>query len=76
MSGNLPDDVSHADIDDAFGGPDDEEVVVMGTVQVAVDAEAFRSDSDREKRQALMDAAEDGDIVDVLDATVEDEERR
>lgn len=76
MGGNLPDDVSHADIDDAFGAPDDEEVVVMGTVQVAVDAEAFRSDSDREKRQALMDAAEDGDIVDVLDATVEDEERR
>lgn len=75
MAGNLPDDVSPSDIDDAFGGPDDEEVIVHGTIEVAVEAEALRSDSDQDKLQALLDAADRGEIIQAVDGEVVEEER-
>lgn len=74
MGGNLPDDVTHADIDKHFGEP--EQRVVHGTVEVAVSVETQFFDGGRETEQELLKAAENGEIEQVLHATVEEIEPR
>lgn len=70
MTGNLPDDVTPGDIDRHFGEP--ETRVVHGTVEVAVSVETQFFDDKQECEMKLRKAAMDGEIVDALDATVEE----
>lgn len=72
MAGNLPDDVTHADIDRHFGEP--ETRTVHGTVEVDVTIETQFFDEKRECEQELLKAAEKGDIVQVLHAEIEEVE--
>lgn len=72
MSGNLPPGTTHADIDRHFGEP--ETRTVHGTVEVAVSVETQFFDDDREAEKELLQAAEDGDIIQVLEAHIEEVE--
>lgn len=67
---NLPDDVTPGDIDRHFGEP--ETRTVHGTVEVAVSVETQFFDDDREAERELLKAAEDGEIIQVLEARVEE----
>lgn len=72
MTNNLPDDVTAGDIDRHFGEP--ETRTVHGTVEVAVSVETQFFDDEREAEQELMSEARDGNIIQVLDAYVEEVE--
>lgn len=70
MSGNLPDDVTHADIDKHFGEP--ETRTVIGTVEVAVSIETQFFDDDQQCKDELRQEARDGNIDHVMDAYIEE----
>lgn len=72
MSHNLPDDVTPADIDEHFGEP--ETRTVHGTVEVAVSVDTQFFDDEQECERLLLAAADDGDIIQVLEARVEEVE--
>lgn len=74
MSNNLPPGVTPADIDHRFGPPRDDEVIVYGTVEIAVSAAALSRSTSREKRELLREAAENGDWEQIIEAHIEHEE--
>lgn len=72
VGSNLPDDVTPGDIDRHFGAP--ETRTVHGTVEVAVTIETQFFDEEHDCKQELLKAAENGDIVQVLHAYIEEVE--
>lgn len=72
MSHNLPDDVTHADIDKHFGDPETRRV--FGTVEVAVSVETQHFNDPSLCEDELLKAAMNGEIDDALRATIEEVE--
>lgn len=70
----LPPGTTPSDIDDHFGAPDPDHLRVIGDVTIAVDAIVPADATDREKREALREAFENGDYVQFLEAEVHEEE--
>lgn len=72
MTGNLPDDVTPGDIDDAFGEP--ERTRVTADVVISADRIIPEHYTDNEKREEIRRAVFDGEWEDVIDVEIVYEE--
>lgn len=68
MGNNLPPGVTPADIDKQFGSPERE--TVIGEVTVTVGVQVPKHSSEKEKKQALMDAVADEKWDDIIEAEI------
>lgn len=73
MNSNLPDDVTPGDIDRHYEPPNDE-LLVYGVAKVAVSCKTYKEAPEETKKQLLRDAFEYGDIDDLLDVEIVEEE--
>ena len=75
-SSNLPDDVTHDDIDERFGSDDQVAGHVLGEVTVVIDLPVTASEEDADIKKRLYQAVEDGEFDDLVDATIYEDTRR
>jgi len=71
MNGNLPDDVTHADIDKHFGTPDVDRSAVGAAVLVDVESAGYDKEStERDAKEQIRDSLQNTD-VDVIHIEIE-----